>query len=54
VVKAQPATPIEPIDWNVNEFVLIRSTPPNPYEILQRYALKGEPLKPPPEQLGLL
>lgn len=55
-----PATPIRPIAWNVDEFVLLRSRldqKPMSYEILGRWKLDGSaaPPPPPPEQgqLGL-
>lgn len=52
--KLRP-TAITPISWRVTEYVLIRSILhqyPARYELLGRYALKGEPLPPQPEQSG--
>ena len=49
--------PIEPIDWPVREFVLIRSIlhkPPRHYERLRSYPLRGGPLPPEPKQFQLL
>ena len=55
-----PVTPIKPVVWNVDEFVLLRSRldqKPMSYEILGRWKLDGnaqEPPAPPPQkQLGL-
>ncbi|AXQ30255.1 RNA 2',3'-cyclic phosphodiesterase [Solimonas sp. K1W22B-7] len=53
-----PATPIRPVAWNVDEFVLLRSRldqKPMSYEILGRWALDGtdEPPAPAQQQLGL-
>lgn len=54
-----PVTPIRPIAWNVDEFVLLRSRldqKPMSYEILGRWKLDGDgepPAPPPQKQLGL-
>ncbi len=48
-----PSQVIEPIEWAVSEFVLIRSVlneRPARYDVLARYALCGPPLPPQPEQ----
>ncbi len=47
---------IEPIEWWVDEFVLIQSfvmTGSVQYEVLERFPLRGEPLKPAPKQSEL-
>lgn len=58
--KGLPVTPIRPIAWNVDEFVLLRSRldqKPMSYEILGRWKLEGggDDQPPPPKQgqLGL-
>lgn len=48
---------IVPIEWQVQEFVLIDSyldETPVRYEILERYPLRGGPLQPEPVQFSLL
>lgn len=51
-----PTVSIEPIEWRVDGFVLIRSVlrPKATYEILQSYPLRGKSPPPVPEQYGLL
>lgn len=47
---------IEPIEWQVTSFVLIRSVlheKPARYEVLGRFPLQGKPLPPKPEQASL-
>ena len=48
--------PVEPIEWWVDEFVLIQSfVMPGSvhYEVLERFPLRGSPLKPEPKQTEL-
>lgn len=48
--------PVEPIEWWVDEFVLIQSfVMPGSvhYEVLERFPLRGAPLKPEPRQAEL-
>lgn len=51
-----PTVSIEPIEWRVDGFVLIRSVlrPKATYEILQSHPLRGGPAPPAPEQFSLL
>lgn len=51
-----PAQPVAPIDWRVEEFVLIRSVfrPQAEYKILQRYPLRAAALPASPQQFDLL
>jgi 2'-5' RNA ligase len=53
---ALPPTPITPIPWRVDEFVLVRSRldlKPVEYELLERWPLRGAEPPPPPPQLSL-
>lgn len=51
-----PVQPVAPIDWRIEEFVLIRSRfrPQADYEVLQRYPLSADRLPPTPQQFDLL
>lgn len=51
-----PVQAIEPIDWPVEEFVLIRSVfrPQADYEVLERYPLSAKRLPDVPQQFDLL
>lgn len=48
-----PLTAVTPVDWAIQEFVLIHSSISDhsvEYTVLQRYPLKGPPLAPEPQQ----